>query len=328
MNLDTQVIVTSTVKNIVKAEDTGTLFMYPIELYRLYSYYIGFTQEAIDNGFIDFIDKNRELKEKLAFIKYKYSNYICNYKNIITTNTLTPITVENTAPIVLDNNIDLGINTTYQFSVKDFINGYFDADGDAYNTVLIKPLFTGLYKIVNSTKVFINLNEIIEFSIKGLSPENKVNLYFDRPETVFSNVITYRVSDVNINKKYSLFKNITIFNNTDISTNLPATIGDIAIIRENRVTTIITLEMLTSQLTPPYNDPENDSLDAIRIEEVSTANQGKFYLNSVEINEGQIISVTDITNNLLTHVGANVDTISSDVFRFSVRDTGSMKFVE
>lgn len=109
--------------------------------------------------------------------------------------------------------------------------------------------------------------------------------------------------------------------------NQPPTVGDITLYRDNRSITVITLDMLTNMLTPPYNDPENDILDSIRVEEVSTANEGIYYYNNNPLFAGLVISRQDIINGLLEHRSANTNSISSDTFNFSVRDSGSMQWV-
>ena len=110
--------------------------------------------------------------------------------------------------------------------------------------------------------------------------------------------------------------------------NLPAIVGDNTVYSANRITTVLTLEMFTSQLTPPYNDPEADLIDAIRIDEISEANQGLYKLSGTPISEGDLITREDLTAGLFVHEGANVDTVSSDTFTFSARDEGSMIWVQ
>ena len=72
--------------------------------------------------------------------------------------------------------------------------------------------------------------------------------------------------------------------------NLPATVGDNTIYSANRIETVLTLEMFTSQLAPPYNDPENDLIDAIRIDDISGANQGQYLLSGTPVAPGNIIT--------------------------------------
>jgi hypothetical protein len=109
-------------------------------------------------------------------------------------------------------------------------------------------------------------------------------------------------------------------------TNDPPTIDDNTISVDNNVTTVLTLEMFTTDAN--YSDPEGDLLDAIRVDKIYSNNLGVFYVNDVQIVEGQIISRELIDAGSFTHVGANVQTIQKDGFEFSVRDEGSGTWVQ
>ena len=56
----------------------------------------------------------------------------------------------------------------------------------------------------------------------------------------------------------------------------PDVIGKNGIFTPNRTTLIYTMSMFTTGTTPPYNDPEGDLIDAIRIVDIS---------NGLEIND-------------------------------------------
>mgnify|MGYP003651567185 FL=1 len=79
--------------------------------------------------------------------------------------------------------------------------------------------------------------------------------------------------------------------------------------------------------TENYLDPEGDDLDAIRIDAISTSNQGSFLYNGLSIAVGQIITKSDLDAGMFTHAGAQIDTVSSDVIEISVRDSGSLIWV-
>lgn len=105
--------------------------------------------------------------------------------------------------------------------------------------------------------------------------------------------------------------------------NLPPTILDNSILVDNNVTTTLTIGMFTSV----YTDPENDLLDAIRIDKIHSTNMGIFYVSGIELQELQIITREQIEANLFTHVGADIDVINTDSFDFSARDEGSQIWV-
>lgn len=108
-----------------------------------------------------------------------------------------------------------------------------------------------------------------------------------------------------------------------VDENLPPTIADNSILVENNITTTLTIDMFTSV----YSDPENDLLDAIRIDKIHSTNLGIFYVSGIELQELQIITREQIEANLFTHVGADISIINTDSFEFSARDEGSQTWV-
>lgn len=106
--------------------------------------------------------------------------------------------------------------------------------------------------------------------------------------------------------------------------NEPATIDDKSIEVNNNVTTTLTLAMFTSV----YSDPEGDLIDAIRIDDIHSTNQGTFYVGGIEVVEGQIITREQLIADDFTHVGPDIQTIATDSFIFSARDEGSGIWVQ
>lgn len=317
MNINKQIYITSLNKSINLSKYKGNLDLSLLSLYNLYSYYINFTDKLKESGVTLYNDINKQLKLNIDKLKYKYPDIICNYKIVIDNiNNIQPST--NTAPTVLPSTINIGENNEYVFTVNDFTNGYFDSEGDSYSTIIISK------DSLNGSLIY-NGNEITTIEI----PVNLVNnlKYIREDENSFSNdIFKFKIADSNINKKYSLYTNIIL--NGDTIGNQPATIGDNTIYTTNRTTTILSLAMFTSQLQPPYSDPENDLIDAIRIDEISNANLGEFQLSGIPIAVNQIITREDLNAGLFKHVGPNQDSINSDVINFSARDEGSLKWVQ
>ncbi len=225
----------------------------------------------------------------------------------------------NTAPTVSSIVINMGINLSYTFSVADFTVDFNDVDGDSYKDLII---------YLDETIGTFKYNDIVRTGTLQIPVNTVNNLVFTRPDiTAYNDPILFRISDNNINSLYSILTSIP-FTGDLITDNQPATIGDNTIYTDNRVTTILTLDMFTSLLTPPYNDPDGDLIDAIRIDEISTANTGSYQLNNIDVIVGQIITREDLINNLFTHVGSDVDTISSDIINFSARDEGTLTWVQ
>lgn len=111
-------------------------------------------------------------------------------------------------------------------------------------------------------------------------------------------------------------------------TNSPPTIGDYTTTVDSNVVTVLTLDMFTSQTVAPYSDPENDLIDAIRIDRINGTNQGVFKVDNIDIVVSQIITREQINAGSFTHHGADINTVAADSFDFSARDEGSQIWVQ
>lgn len=333
--INQQIHITSVVKALYSAKSTGKLNLKIVNQFMLYKYYIDYTQELIDNGSNQFITINKTLKKEISKLQYKYPNDICNYKVIIPNNPAGVIdnsddtgNTPNTAPTVSDNSVIISNSISFFFDPEYFLLNFSDNENDSYKYLIIYPsgltngaLYYNNIELVNP--FIINLKD---FGFNEIMPleYRRTNLNIFPTET-----FNFKVSDDNVNFLYSSIHTMGVSADTiEGGYNQPATIGDITLYRDNRETTIITLSMLTSQLTPPYNDPEGDLIDAIRIDEVSTANTGVFYFNGSPVQEGDIIFREDINNELFYHEGPDQDTINSDTINFSARDEGSKIWVQ
>jgi hypothetical protein len=268
-------------------------------------------------GDLSYKDVNNLLKKNIQLLWYDYPNIICNSK---VTSSLDNPTINtnpdilNTAPTISNNTINIGTKLEHIFTLSELIVNYYDANNNGYKDIKIFP----------STligKLYYNSVEVTSPLIISTNDINKLK-FVRSTNDIFTDFFYLIVGDNNVNQLFSTQVTITI-NGTAVVVNQPAVIGDNVIYADNRATTILTLAMFTSQLAPPYSDPEGDLLDAIRIDSISTFNIGKYYLNGIEIVAGQIITREDLNANLFTHVGADVNTISSDIITFSARDEGS-----
>lgn len=228
-----------------------------------------------------------------------------------------PIDDSNTAPTISDGAVDLLFDKdSYTFSQADFTKNFFDAEGNGQGDIVIKSvpatglLYDGETVIVGQIIYNPTLLVYDRISANGYVDTFNFTIFDDYVDSPKESLVTPMV--------------ITVAD----AENLPATIGDNTIYSENRLETVLTLAMFTSQLAPPYNDPENDLIDAIRVDELSEANQGVYTLYDVPVENGDIISREDINDNRFKHVGADVDTVSSDTFNFSARDEGSLIWVQ
>ena len=155
--------------------------------------------------------------------------------------------------------------------------------------------------------------------------------YYTSSSTTNTHALTVNVIDKDQYNRLTLSSPSTITVDRTLQTsagNQPATIGDSAIYVANQIPTILTLAMFTTGLQPPYNDPEGDLIDAIRIDEVSTANTGQFLFSGVPVIEGTIITREELEAGLFVHVGATANDIKTDSFNFSARDEGSGIWVQ
>lgn len=105
----------------------------------------------------------------------------------------------------------------------------------------------------------------------------------------------------------------------------PSNVGDNTITVPNRALTTLTVPMFTTGTTAPYADPENNPMDALRIDTLPV--DGILLYNSIPVILGQIISSSDIALGLFEFQSPNQNTINITNFNFSLRDTGSLIFV-
>lgn len=225
------------------------------------------------------------------------------------------IVIPNTAPTVEDAAFQVQSTvTTAIFTQIVFTTNFSDADLDGPGTVNILSLPSQGTLFYNNVAIGVGFT----FAISNVG----LLTYVRSSNLAYITSFLFRISDNNDNPLFSNVATVTIDVLANV-TNQPATIGDQSISVSNRATTTLTLAMFTSTLSPPYSDPENDLIDAIRIDEVSTANVGQFLFNNIAIVANQVITREDINAGLFVHVGPDQDAIAGDVFNFSARDEGS-----
>ncbi|AGO48972.1 virion structural protein [Cellulophaga phage phi14:2] len=347
MNKHNKSIVYSTSKSIDKAKVTGSLNLKNISFYqtfvKLLEYFKNISKESIKYSIIEkSLNQLISISSDICGINSvlpKGSYVIDSNGNTIVTNDdinipTYDVTVSN---LVTDDIINEQIlyNSTetadfYKFNLADFLSIYNDnSDQDFKNIIIYRDDLDGgvirrLYDIPNKygdlyTEKPNSYISILKDDIANWS-------YYNTSTTDFSHNIKFYIVDVQpIGYISSNTAYITVDRSGSI--NQPATIGDITIVRPNRSITVLTLAMFTSQLAPPYNDPENDLIDAIRIDEISTANLGLYKLNGTLVTEGTIITREQLINEEFTHEGGNVDTVYGDSINFSARDEGSKIWV-
>lgn len=221
-------------------------------------------------------------------------------------------------------NGSMTIYDTYTFSKSDFLSVYSDDnDQDFYELALDTTTLDNGFLLYNG-EVVAEGSGILTILASDLG-----NLiWYTNSSVEYTHDLSFNLADKvgNIITLANSYATLTI-DRIAAGVNEPPTMGDQALYVDNRTTTVITLAMVTSSLSPPYNDPEGDLIDAIRIDEVSTANQGEYLFNGSPVTVNLIITREQLESELFTHVGPNTDSITTDAINISARDEGSKVWV-
>ena len=106
----------------------------------------------------------------------------------------------------------------------------------------------------------------------------------------------------------------------------PSQVGDGLSELDYGDTLVFTKALLTTNLVPPYQDPEGDEPQSIRILAIPT--DGELQLNGVAVINNQVISFSDIEAGLFTYVpDINIKISQGLNFQFEISDEGSGQFV-
>jgi hypothetical protein len=240
--------------------------------------------------------------------------------NIGTVGTVTLGAGGATPPTLADIALTLDDSTsTYVFSYTTLFSGYSDDEGGAVASFVINvlPIVGALY--YNGALVTTNT----------LLYTPSLLTYVRSGTTAYGDSFTF--SAYNNDTQVPLVSNVAnsvVTVEEIVLTNEPSTVGDRAQYSENRTTTVFTVEDFTTQAIAPYFDPEANDLDAIRIDEISTANLGVYYYLGSPVVEGQVITNSELALGAFYHVSPDANSISTDSFNASVRDTGSLIWVQ
>jgi hypothetical protein len=210
---------------------------------------------------------------------------------------------------------------TYTFSDSDFLTGFTDPDGDSPSLIAIKTL------PANGTLTYNGLVIPAGFSFSDAS----LLIYERNAETAYGTSFNFSITDDNSQvpmESDAVAMTVTVDELVVVPGNEPAVIGDRAQYAGNRVVTVFTVADFTTETIAPYFDPESNDLDAIRIDEISTANTGVYYYLGTPVTAGQIITNAELAIGAFYHEGPDSNSISTDSFNASVRDTGSMIWVQ
>ena len=338
IDADKTTLIVSVNKQIEYAKVNGRLDLRRLMLYNIIDKY----EEFVQNN-IELARHYKTLKNLKNKLKYRFPDEICNIKTVLPTVTITdegsiPAPVY-TAPVVTDFTVETSKEATlvpsstlydiYRFNATTLTSNYSDDNDGLFYQLLIDltTLDGGALKLEGSNSAEYTLypdQSGPSVWLPVLREDVDKLVFYSDSNTVDTHPISFKLVDqVDTTFLHSNVGTLTIDRTNVETVNAPASIGDSAILVQNQVTTILTLAMFTTGLTPPYNDPEGDLIDAIRIDEISTANQGVFNFNGSPVQVNDIITRENLEAELFTHVGASVNTIETDAIRFSARDEGS-----
>lgn len=228
---------------------------------------------------------------------------------------------DNTAPTITNSSFTLGANDgdDYTFSNAEIYSGYSDAESSTPGNFIIKSLPSQGSLKYNGSEAY----------VETLYSDPALLTYTRGEQTAYGDTFTWSVFDNDAQSP--LESNTATMTGTMeevVIPNQPAVIGDRAQYAGNRVTTVFTVADFTTNTIAPYFDPEANDLDAIRIDEVSDANTGVYYYFGSPVVAGQVITAAELANGAFYHVAPDANGISTDSFNASVRDTGSMIWVQ
>tara|TARA_R110000822_G_scaffold227017_1_gene359635 strand:+ start:8974 stop:9930 length:957 start_codon:yes stop_codon:yes gene_type:complete len=210
---------------------------------------------------------------------------------------------------------------TFTFTNLIFTTGFTDSDGDLPNLITVKTL------PANGTLSYDGVDITAPYSFTDASKL----VYTRNSNTAYGTSFNFSITDSNCQvpmESNVVSMTVTVEDIVIAPGNEPAVIGDRAQYAGNRVVTVFSVADFTTQTIAPYFDPEANDLDAIRIDEVSTANTGVFYYLGSPVIVGQIITNAEVASGAFYHEGPDANSISTDTFEASVRDTGSMIWVQ
>jgi hypothetical protein len=230
----------------------------------------------------------------------------------------------NIAPVVTDKRKSLLPDLSgptpvynYQFTVADFINGFYDANGDNPSELWITSIPNGVTLYKNNVEVS-NSTLIIPYNqanqLRIVIPSNAGN--------TFAPILTYKVSDDNSNPLFSNQGKISF--NLVVTGNLPPSCVETII---NTIKVGQTITLTAAMFEGAFTDPEGDDIEYVKIATSSYEGSITIKLNGVPITSNQLIAFSDIEAGLLKATCLGTAVVGSSFsFNYSMSDTGSHLF--
>ena len=216
----------------------------------------------------------------------------------------------------------------YIFNEDDFLLNtipiYKDAENDDILKIKILSIIDSNIGTLTLNNVPVNINDEILMSdiISGLLVYKSSIL----EESIYTDIFTFDVADTG-SEEYGKLEGIISISVNSKSNNPPSEVGDNEITIDYGEILIFTREMFTTNTTPPYSDPENDSAFLLKI--LSLPEKGALIYNENIVNIDDIIRFDDIDNGLFYYQSDNSIIQADEVdFNFSIADEGSGIFIE
>ena len=225
----------------------------------------------------------------------------------------------NEAPTLTDSSVVLlDPNETFTFSFSDLFSGYSDDSSGTLSSFAVKTLPS------NGTLTY----DGQAVSVNTLMYDATKLVYARNSDQDYTTSFTYSAyDDDNQLKLESNTANCNITVQEIVVVNAPATVGNTNIYADNRETTVLYSSVFTSQAVAPYDDPEGDELNAIKILSISSVNGGTYFYYGDPVAVGQIIYKAELDSGAFYHVAPDSNAIKTDTISVAIRDSGSMIWV-
>jgi len=219
---------------------------------------------------------------------------------------------------------NLNIGSSYVFTKENFttetLPSYLDPEGDDMESIKITSLPT-----IGSLKkngVLVSLNDEVtssELNSGALVYESQTGL----TESYSDSGMTFVISDVG-SSTFTLSPKTVYVIATYVENKPPSRVGNNKVSIEVGEDFVFTRASLTSQLVPPYEDPEGNPASRLRIDSLPSV--GTLTLSGSNCYQGQIINFSDIDLSLFRYKSNQVADSGLEGFSFSISDTGSEQF--
>ena len=222
-------------------------------------------------------------------------------------------------------NLFLNNGELHTFTLENFTTEttppYDDPEGDSLEAIKITSLPTEGSLTLDGSPIVVNqivtTAELIAGDLKYQSDASITEGYLDGD-------MTFLVSD-NGSSIFTLKPQIVSFIIEDSLNEPPSQVGDGQVDVEAGGTFVFTRDSLTSQLNPPYLDPEGNPAENLRI--ISLPTEGVLKWNGNEVFDDTVVPFTDIDAGLLIYIS---DSLTNEGllegFEFEISDTGSGEY--